>query len=68
MERTKDWMDQAEGDLEHIRSDLEQGFNEWVCFAAQQIAVKAVKALHLFWRQEAWGHVISKLLWELPKI
>jgi HEPN domain-containing protein len=26
MERSADWMDQAEGDLEHARNDLRGGF------------------------------------------
>jgi HEPN domain-containing protein len=33
---------------------------------AHQAAEKAVKALHLSLGQEAWGHVVAKLLQELP--
>jgi len=40
--------------------------HEWACFAAQQAAEKAVKALHLHLGQEAWGHVVRKLIEELP--
>jgi HEPN domain-containing protein len=40
---------------------------EWTCFAAHQAAEKAVKALHLSCTQEAWGHVVRRLLQELPK-
>jgi len=40
--------------------------HEWACFAAQQAAEKTVKALHLHLGQEAWGHVVAKLLRELP--
>jgi len=40
--------------------------HEWACFAAQQAAEKAVKALHLHFGQEAWGHVVRKLIEELP--
>ncbi len=29
MERSRDWMDQAEGDLQHARSDLDAGYYEW---------------------------------------
>jgi HEPN domain-containing protein len=47
-----------------IRAAAER--HEWACFAAQQAAEKAVKALHLYLGQEAWGHVIAKLLVELP--
>ncbi len=40
--------------------------HEWACFAAQQAAEKAVKALHLHHGQEAWGHAVARLLAELP--
>ena len=40
--------------------------HEWACFAAQQAAEKAVKALHLHLGQEAWGRVVARLLRELP--
>ncbi len=36
------------------------------CFAAQQSAEKAVKALHLSLKQEAWWPVVARLLAELP--
>ncbi len=45
VERSKDWMDQAEGDLEHAKNDLKSGFYDWACFSAQQSAEKAVKAV-----------------------
>lgn len=64
--RYLDWLKQAERDLGHARFSLERGDYEWACFAAQQAAEKAVKALHLFLGQEAWGHVVAKLLRELP--
>ena len=41
--------------------------HEWTCFAAQQAAEKAIKALHLHTGQEAWDHVIAQLLEELPE-
>ncbi len=44
MERSADWMDQAEGDLEHARSDLKGGFYDWACFSSHQAAEKALKA------------------------
>jgi HEPN domain-containing protein len=43
-----------------------EGRHEWACFAAHQSAEKAVKALHLAQGQEAWGHVVARLLHELP--
>lgn len=65
-DRSKDWLAQAERDLEQARSSQAEGRHEWACFAAQQSAEKAVKALHLALGQEAWGHVVAKLAKELP--
>jgi HEPN domain-containing protein len=64
--RAHDWLNQALRDLEQAKESRESGRHEWACFAAQQAAEKAVKALHLYMHQEAWGHVIAKLLQELP--
>jgi HEPN domain-containing protein len=62
MERSKDWLDQARGDLEHARSDAERGFYEWSCFSSQQAAEKAVKAVFQRMGAEAWGHSVADLL------
>ncbi len=67
MERSADWMDQAEGDLDHARNDLEGAFYEWACFSSQQAAEKAVKAVFQALGQEAWGHSVADLLRELNK-
>lgn len=64
--RATDWLLQAERDLEHARASAEDGRYEWTCFIAHQAAEKAVKALHLHHRQEAWGHVVARLLGDLP--
>lgn len=64
--RAKDWFAQALRDLEHARVSRTAGTHEWACFAAQQAAEKALKALHLACNQEAWGHVVAQLLAELP--
>jgi HEPN domain-containing protein len=66
VDRSKDWFAQAERDLEHARSSQKEERHEWACFAAQQSAEKAIKALHLSLKQEAWGHVVARLLAELP--
>ena len=47
VDRSKDWFAQAERDLDHAISSQKEGRHEWACFAAQQSAEKAVKALHL---------------------
>jgi HEPN domain-containing protein len=64
--RAGDWFRQAERDLEQAADCRTAGRHEWACFAAHQGAEKAVKALHLRLGQEAWGHVVAKLLRELP--
>lgn len=64
--RSSDWLAQAIRDLEQARASQAEGRHEWACFAAQQCAEKAVKALHLARGQEAWGHAVARLLKELP--
>ena len=65
-DRTLDWFKQSERDLSLAMNSRQHEHHEWSCFAAQQAAEKAVKALHLHHGQEAWGHVVAKLLQELP--
>ncbi|MFQ5407043.1 MAG: HEPN domain-containing protein [Anaerolineales bacterium] len=64
--RAHDWLAQAIRDLEQAQASRDDGRHEWACFAAQQAAEKAVKALHQSLGQEAWGHVITRLLNDLP--
>ncbi len=64
--RAHDWLRQAERDLAQARDSQAAQRHEWACFAAQQAAEKAVKALHLALGQEAWGHVVAQLLQDLP--
>ncbi len=64
--RAADWMEQAERDLQMAKSSADNGYHEWACFAAHQAAEKAIKALHLHHYQEAWGHVLVRLLTDLP--
>jgi HEPN domain-containing protein len=65
--RYEDWLRQAKRDLEHAQRALDDGDYEWACFAAQQSAEKAVKALFLKANGDAWGHSVSALLQQLPK-
>ncbi|MGQ9547734.1 MAG: HEPN domain-containing protein [Roseiflexus sp.] len=65
-DRSLDWLKQAERDLEQALDSQRAGRHEWACFAAHQAAEKAVKALHLYHKQEAWGYVITRLLSDLP--
>ena len=64
--RYKDWLKQAQQDIEHARKSLDMKDYNWSCFAAQQGAEKAMKALYDYLGGEGWGHVIVKLLKELP--
>jgi HEPN domain-containing protein len=65
--RASDWWRQAQRDLAHARNAMEDEDFEWSCFAAQQAAEKAIKALYQHLHQEAWGHVVHQLLEMLPK-
>ena len=65
-DRSRDWLAQARRDLEQAEDSSRAGRHEWACFAAHQAAEKAAKALFLWLRQEPWGHVVARLLQELP--
>ncbi len=67
MERSRDWINQAEADLEHARSDRERGYYNWACFSAQQSAEKAIKAVFQKMGAEAWGHSVADLMQELSR-
>jgi len=54
--RAEDWYKQARRDLQHARHALENEEFEWACFAAQQSAEKALRALYQTAGADAWGH------------
>lgn len=64
--RHADWFRQGQRDLEHARRAVEAGDYEWACFAAQQGAEKAVKAVFQKVGGMAWGHSVTALLEALP--
>lgn len=64
--RAPDWLAQAGRDLEQARASQRDRRHEWACFAAHQSAEKALKGLHLHLGQEVWGHVVARLLQQLP--
>jgi HEPN domain-containing protein len=65
-ERSSDWFRQAEADLRHARHARDDEDFNWAAFAAHQAAEKAIKALFQKLHLDAWGHVLSALLQELP--
>jgi len=66
-DRSQDWLIQSRRNLDQAADSAAANRHEWACFAAQQAAELAVKALHLKLGQDAWGHVVRRLLEELPK-
>jgi HEPN domain-containing protein len=64
--RYLDWFRQAEADLRHARHAVAAGDFEWSCFAAQQAAEKALKAVFQKLGMEAWGHTLTTLIGNLP--
>jgi len=65
--RHEDWFKQAVRDLRHAETALQAQDYEWACFAAQQAAAKAIKAVFQKQNGEAWGHSLTVLLNELAE-
>ena len=66
-DRSGDWLRQAEADLKHAELSQRERDYEWSCFAAQQAAEKAVKALYMSLHGDAWGHSLLVILRSLPQ-
>ena len=66
--RAGDWFKQARHDLRHARQSLDTEDFEWACFAAQQAAEKALKALYEKAGADARGHSVFALMQNLPVI
>jgi HEPN domain-containing protein len=52
--------------MKQAEASLRDELYEWACFAAQQAAEKAVKALIQSLGGEAWGHSVTALIDALP--
>jgi HEPN domain-containing protein len=62
-EEASRWLAQAENDLAFTEHSLHGGFHSQACFAAQQVAEKAVKAVHyLRGARVVIGHSVDGLL------
>lgn len=64
--RAWDWFRQAEADLQHAEISAEQEDFDWSCFAGQQAAEKALKAVFLCHHGDAWGHSLLVMMQGLP--
>ena len=64
--RQEDWLRQAIRDLEQARTSAGATYYEWACFAAQQAAEKAVKAVFQEHHLGARGSVIHQILNRWP--
>ena len=64
--RFRDWFRQAEADLQMDRQAMEGERFEWSCFAAQQAAEKAVKAVYRKHSIQTRGNSITALLGKKP--
>ena len=67
MDRSTDWLRQADLDIEAAENSAAAGYHEWAAFAAEQGAEKAVKALVHWLHGSERGHSITGILRELPK-
>ena len=66
MNRSADWLHQAQADLEMAVVSAAAGHHEWACFACHQGVEKALKALHLRHGQQVWGHGLGRSFRDLP--
>ncbi len=62
MNRWRDWWTQAQADFQHAQYAYQGGHYEWACFAAQQAAEKALKAVLEKHGRRTTGHVVARLL------
>ena len=62
MDRSGDWLRQAERDLQRAKIDIEHEYYEWACFTSQQAIEKVVKAVYQSLNSSVRGHSIVKML------
>jgi HEPN domain-containing protein len=65
LNRSADWLKQAEQDLAAARDSAVAGHHEWAAFQAQQSAEKAVKAWSQAVHGSMRGHSITDILKQL---
>lgn len=62
MDRSKDWLDQAEYDLRTAKQLSDLGSHAWSCFISQQAAEKALKSVLEKIGLPSWGHDLIDLV------
>jgi HEPN domain-containing protein len=62
MERSGDWLAQAQRDLQAARVCAGASLHDVACFHAQQAAEKGLKAVYNHRGEVAWGHSVEGLL------
>lgn len=67
MNRYKDWLDQADIDINKAKLDIKHSYFNWACFTAQQAGEKGVKAACLKLGYDVWGHSITAILNKLKE-
>ena len=67
MDRSGDWMEQANILLQQAEWLREGKFYPAACFNSQQAAEMALKALLFSKHIDAWGHMLTKLLAQMPR-
>jgi len=61
VDRSADWLEQAEGELAAARDLFTAGHWAWCCFTSQQAAEKALKAALEHFRTGRGGHNLNEL-------
>lgn len=65
LRRTADWLEQAKGELKAAEDLHASGDYAWCCFASQQAAEKALKAVLEHYRSPTAGHNLLALVEEI---
>jgi len=61
-----DWFQQAQVELQAARQALEDGDYEYSCFAAEQAAENAIKAVYQRYGLDIWEDTVTSLIGNLP--
>ncbi len=66
MDRSADWLKQAQRDLQFAETAAASKYHEWAAFCAQQSAEKAIKGLVQLLHGSVRGHSITEILRQVP--